>query len=148
MGIFDKIKRQLSAKKDDYKIPEEKEYVEIDVEQARKHHEEKVVVRPFTMTEFDDLKDILAAIRDGYTISLINIRPLRDKNIGELKRAIAKIKKTLDAVGGDIAGFGEDWIAVVPSFAHIYREPLSEEWFFGFFKKRNLFISLMMISVK
>ena len=126
MGIFDKIKRQLSTKKDDYTIPEEEDYVEIDMDEARKKSEEKVIVRPFTLSEFEDIREILTAIREGYTVCLINIRPLRDKNIGELKRAISKMKKTIDAVGGDIAGFGEDWIAVAPSFASIYRENPTE----------------------
>ena len=52
---------------------------------------------------------------------MINIKPLKDKDLIELKRAINKIKKTCDAIEGDIAGFGDNWIAAVPSFAHIYR---------------------------
>ena len=45
----------------------------------------------------------------------------------ELKRAINKIKKTCDAIEGDIAGFGEDWIVVTPSFARVYRSKDTEE---------------------
>ena len=40
---------------------------------------------------------------------------------------INKIKKTCDAIEGDIAGFGEDWIVVTPSFAQIYRNTQTEE---------------------
>jgi len=46
---------------------------------------------------------------------------LKDKDLIELKRAINKLKKTCDAIEGDIAGFGDDWISAVPSFARIHR---------------------------
>jgi len=39
----------------------------------------------------------------------------------ELKRVVSKLKKTCDAIEGDIAGFGEDWIVITPSFGEIYR---------------------------
>jgi SepF-like predicted cell division protein (DUF552 family) len=61
-------------------------------------------------------------LREGYTIALVNIKPLKDRDLVELKRAVNKLKKTCDAVEGDIAGFGEDWVAITPSFAAIYRE--------------------------
>jgi len=60
-------------------------------------------------------------MREGNTICLINIRNLREKDIVELKRAINKLKKTADAMDGDIAGFSEDFIVIAPSFAEIYR---------------------------
>ena len=58
---------------------------------------------------------------------LVNIRSLKDRDVIELKRAVNKLKKTCDALEGDIAGFGEDWIAAVPSFAHIHRVKAQEK---------------------
>jgi SepF-like predicted cell division protein (DUF552 family) len=81
----------------------------------------KIMVRPFILDDFESIKEILDALREGHTIALINIKPLRDKDVVELKRAINKLKKTTDAIEGDVAGFGEDWIAAVPSFARIHR---------------------------
>ena len=75
----------------------------------------------------EDVKDALDALREGYTIALINIKPLRDKDMVELKRAIEKIKKTCDALEGDLAGVSENFIVVTPSFAHIYRSVETEE---------------------
>jgi SepF-like predicted cell division protein (DUF552 family) len=46
---------------------------------------------------------------------------LRDKDLAELKRAIDKIKKTVEANEGDIAGFGENFLVVTPSFAKVWR---------------------------
>ena len=126
MGIFDKIKSKLSGDAD-FDIPSEgidKDFLHVTGDNETKT---KIIVRPFILEDFDDVKDILDSLREGYTIPLINIRPLKDKDLVELKRAINKLKKTCDAIEGDIAGFGEDWITVVPSFAEIYRERKIEE---------------------
>lgn len=119
-SFFDRIKKTFS-KKDDFDVSEHDEsYVELNSEgDATKT---KVTLRPFVLEDFPDVKPILEALRDGYTIALVNIRPLKDKDLVELKRAVNKLKKTTDALNGDIAGFGEDWIAVVPNFAQIHRE--------------------------
>ena len=97
------------------------DYVEISAAGQVQKEKSRVVVRPFIVEEFQDIKPALDSIREGYTIALLNIRPLRDKDLVELKRAVNKLKKTCDAVEGDIAGFGEDWIVITPSFASIYR---------------------------
>ncbi len=95
------------------------EYIDIDT--TGSSEKAKVTVRPFTMEEFADIKMILDVLREGSTIALVNIRPLKDKDVIELKRAINKLKKTSDAIGGDIAGFGDDFIVVTPGFARVYR---------------------------
>jgi len=96
------------------------DYVEIDTNKVRSP-KEKIIIRPFTMNDFSDTKVILDALREGKTIALVNIRPLKDKDVVELKRSVSKLKKTCDAVEGDIAGFGEDWIVVTPNFAYVHR---------------------------
>jgi len=98
---------------------EEPEYIEIDLGQEAK--KSKVMVRPFVLRKFEDVNDILNSLREGYTIAVVDIRPLKSKDIIELKRAIAKIKKTADALEGNIAGFGESIILVTPQFAEIYK---------------------------
>ena len=98
----------------------EDDYVEIDLESV-KPKENKVVVKPFVLRSFENLDEILNSLREGYTIAVIDIKPLKTKDIIELKRTVNKLKKTCDALGGDIAGFGDDWIVVTPSFAQVYR---------------------------
>ena len=97
----------------------EEGYVELDSESQE--FKSKIIVRPFVLKDFDDVKEILDSLREGYTIALVNIKPLKDKDLVELKRSINKLKKTTDAIEGEIAGFGEDYIVVTPSFAQIYR---------------------------
>ena len=95
------------------------EYVEVDLGQEVKKN--KVIVKPYVLKKFEDVNEILNTIREGFTIAFIDIRPLKQKDIIELKRAIAKIKKTVEALEGDIAGFGETTIIITPSFAEIYK---------------------------
>ncbi len=96
------------------------EYLEIDLEQERK--ETKVLVKLFVLKNYEDVNEILNALREGYTIAIIDIKPLRQRDSIELKRAVAKIKKTTDALEGSIAGFGENLIIVTPSFATIHKQ--------------------------
>jgi len=98
----------------------DEDYVEIDLE-SLEPKENKVFVRPFILKNFDDITDILNYLREGYTIAVIDIKPLKTKDIIELKRAIAKIKKTTEALEGSIAGFGDNTIIATPSFAKIDR---------------------------
>ena len=108
-------------------IPEElsDDYVEIDTTLS-KDKKAKISVRPFIVQDFADIKPALDSLREGMTIALVNIKQLKERDIVELKRAVNKLKKTCDAIDGDIAGFGEDWIVVTPSFAQIHRTTETE----------------------
>lgn len=87
----------------------------------------RILVRPFVMEDFEDIKEILDSLREGSTIALINIKPLKEKDLVELKRAVSKLRKTCEAIDGDIAGFGEDYVVAVPYFARIHRSTTLEE---------------------
>ena len=104
---------------------QEEEYVEIDLNSI-KPDESKIMVKPFVLKGFENTDEILNSLREGYTIAIIDIKPIKGKDIIELKRAISKIKKTVDALEGSIAGFGENIIIATPSFANIHK-PLMEK---------------------
>jgi SepF-like predicted cell division protein (DUF552 family) len=119
--VKDKFKNTFGADDDDELIRDaDKEYVELDTS-SKNDGSAKFVVRPYMLGDFSDIKEILEALREGNTICLVNIKPLKDKDMIELKRSINKLKKTADAIEGDIAGFGDDYIVVTPSVARIYR---------------------------
>jgi len=102
------------------------DYVEIDLAQGDVK-KEKIRVRPFTLRSYDDVNEILNALREGYTIAIVDIKPLKTKDVIELKRAVSKIKKTVDALEGSIAGFGEHTILATPDFAEVYRAPVQKK---------------------
>lgn len=112
--MFDNIKRAFGSSSDSVD-----EYIEIDL--GKEVKKSKVMVHPFVLKSFEDITPILNSLREGYTIAVIDIKPLRAKDIIELKRAISKIKKTADALEGNIAGFGENIIIVTPQFAAIHK---------------------------
>ncbi|MFA6888304.1 MAG: cell division protein SepF [Candidatus Woesearchaeota archaeon] len=120
-GLFSDIRKKLLGEENTPTGSEEEEYVELDTS-AHESSKNKVTVRPYAISDFADIKIILDALRDGNTIVLVNIKPLKDKDLVELKRAINKLKKTCDAIEGDIAGFGDDYLVLTPAFAQIYRE--------------------------
>jgi SepF-like predicted cell division protein (DUF552 family) len=127
MGFFDKLKEKVSSSGSEIvQEAEEEGYVELGTD-ASAESGTKVTVRPFVIEDFESIKPILDSLREGHTIALVNIKPLKDRDLVELKRAINKIKKTTDAIEGDIAGFGDNWIAAVPSFAKIFRHKTSEK---------------------
>lgn len=128
--LFSFKKSRKERYDEDDNLQAEDDYVELNTEGEKGRHS-KIIVRPFVMQDFSDIKTVLDSLREGYTIALVNIKPLKEKDLVELKRAVNKLKKTCDAIEGDIAGFGDDYIVITPSFASIYRSkatnPLKEE---------------------
>ncbi len=120
-NVKDRIRDGFTSEAEDM-VEGEEEYVELDTDSSSgDHRRTKILVRSFVIEDFSDVKQVIDSLRDGYTIALINIKPLKNKDVVELKRAVNKIKKTCDAISGDLAGFGEDWIVSTPGFAEIYR---------------------------
>ncbi len=115
--VFDRIKKAfLGSSEEEFGD----EYLEIDL--GKEEQESKVFVKLFTLKDYDDVNNILNSLREGYTIAIIDIKILRQKDSIELKRAVSKIKKTIDALEGNIAGFGENMVIATPSFAKIHKE--------------------------
>ena len=91
-GFFSRLKEQISgAGSDILHEAEEEGYVELGTDNAELSS--KVTVRPFVIEDFESIKPILDSLREGHTIALVNIKPLKDKDLVELKRAINKIKR-------------------------------------------------------
>ena len=114
--VFDKIRKAFRRSGS----ASDEEYIEIDLE--HQEQENKVLIRLFVLRQYEDVNEILTALREGYTIALVDIKTLRQKDPIELKRAVSKIKKTADALDGGIAGFGENTLIVTPPFAKIHKE--------------------------
>jgi len=116
---FEKIRRAFSNPRENE--PLDDEYLEIDLEKGKEDN--KISVKLFTLKQYDDVTKVLNALREGYTIAVIDTKILRQRDSIELKRAISKIKKTIDALEGSIVGFRENIVIATPSFAKVDREP-------------------------
>jgi len=89
------------------------DFIEIDLEQEKS--DSKILIKTFVLKVYEDINPILNCLREGYTIAVIDIKTLKSKDVIELKRAISKVKKTVEALDGKIAGFGENTIIATPS---------------------------------
>ena len=119
--VFDRLRKAFLGSINEV---DDAEYIEIDLGQDKKN--KKILVKLFTLKQYEDVNQILNALRQGYTIVIIDMKVLKQKDSIELKRVISKIKKTIDALDGSIAGFGENIIIATPSFAHIHKEEIKE----------------------
>jgi len=122
--VFDKLKKMLSGSSGEEFGDE---YIEIDL--GKEEKETKVLVKLFSLKQYEDVNEILNALREGYTIAIIDIKQLRQRDAMEVKRAVSKIKKTIEALEGNIQGFGDNIVIATPSFATIYKhsEPVKKE---------------------
>ena len=122
--VLNRIRKAFSSSMKDF---DDGDYMEIDLTQGSPK-ESKIMVKLFVLRQYEDVNVILNALRDGYTIAIIDFKVLKQKDPIELKRAISKIKKTIDALEGSIAGH-ENMVIATPSFAKIHKEqpPIKQE---------------------
>ncbi len=114
--MLDRLKKVFSGSKGE----SQEDYLEIDLDKEEK--DSKILVKLFVLKKYEDVNVILNALREGFTIAIIDIKVLKQKDPIELKRAVSKVKKTIDALEGNIAGFGENLLIVTPPFAQIQRD--------------------------
>ncbi len=103
MGIFNK---------------EPEEYMELDLQEEKPR--EKLLIQVERMDSFGDSDRLQQKLRDGYVL-LVKVKDLREKDMNELKRAVAKLRKTCLALNGSIAGLGEDWLLATNNSAKIHQ---------------------------
>ncbi len=100
---------------------EREEYMEVNAMGSQEIPTGKIGVRIERLNEFADTEKILRSVRMGSVIFL-KIKGLKEKDMGELKRAVDKLKKTVIANNGDIAGIEQDWLVLAPKHAMISRD--------------------------
>ncbi len=108
--LFGKQEQTLEESKD--------EYVELDAVPAGPS--QSVKIRVVTLNEFGDVETVQNYLRDD-DIVWVKIKPLKDKDMTDLKRAIDRLKKTVSAINGDVAGIDDDWLIACPSYASVHR---------------------------
>ncbi|EGQ43132.1 MAG: hypothetical protein J07AB43_11220 [Candidatus Nanosalina sp. J07AB43] len=94
------------------------DFVELDAEVENR--DEKVVIRAETLQELDDIEEVQEHLRNDHIV-WVNIGPLKNRDMADLKRAIKRLKKTIRAIDGDMAGVDESYILTCPEYAEIAR---------------------------
>lgn len=115
----------LRGKKEKYVEDSSDDYLSIsegEFTSKGSYHEDKVLdVKVFVLDDYDNIREILDVIRSEKTMCLIDIHLLRNKDPDELRRAVDKLKKTIEAVNGELVGFHENWILAAPKNVHIHK---------------------------
>jgi SepF-like predicted cell division protein (DUF552 family) len=99
------------------------DFVELDAEVENR--DEKVVIRAETLQELDDIEEVQEHLRNDHIV-WVNIGPLKNRDMADLKRAIKRLKKTIRAINGDMAGVDESYILTCPEYAEIARSTKEE----------------------
>ncbi|MBY6287263.1 DUF552 domain-containing protein [Nanohaloarchaea archaeon H12] len=99
------------------------DFVELDAEVENR--DEKVVIRAETLQELDDIEEVQDHLRNDHIV-WVNIGPLKNRDMADLKRAIKRLKKTIRAIDGDMAGVDESYILTCPEYAEIARSTKEE----------------------
>lgn len=118
MGIFDSLFGS-GKMKTPVTVAKEPKYVEVDWQGHQA--ESSQFVRVVTLNDFADVEGILEYLRDRNNIVIMKVKPRLVQEKMELKRALKRIQRTTQAVGGDLAGIREDIILITPPSISISR---------------------------
>jgi len=113
--------RGLFSRNKEFEEIEGEEYLEVNVMDSDAGRTAgKLGIRIENLEEFADTENILRQIREGFIVFL-KIKGLKDKDMGELKRAVDKLKRSVSANNGDIVGIEQNWLILTPEFVAVHR---------------------------
>lgn len=115
--VFESIFRKEEPKED------REEFIEIDTGGEEKG---KVNIRIENLNDYRDVEGVQRHLREG-NIVLLRIKKLRERDLGELKRSVERLRRTSVAMNGDIIGVDEDFLILAPPSAKIYRGEVEEQ---------------------
>ncbi|MBD3155734.1 MAG: DUF552 domain-containing protein [Candidatus Aenigmarchaeota archaeon] len=110
-------------KKEDEERNLEEQFIELD--HSSTDNKQRVRVRIEDLEDYRDVEAVQRLVREG-NIVFLKIKALREKNLGELKRAVQKLRKGSIAMGGDIVGVDDNFLVICPQFARVYRQSPEE----------------------
>ncbi|MFH1637483.1 MAG: cell division protein SepF [Candidatus Woesearchaeota archaeon] len=113
--VINAVRRGLLGEKGLGEVPEE--FLEVASSRLRPEYS----IRTFSLKEYDNLKVILKVLRTAKVIALIDVKPLKEKDMIDLKRAINKLKAITAEIGGEIVGLTGDWLVITPHTVSFYK---------------------------
>lgn len=115
--VFDRLKKSIVRDIEGDDVPKE-EFIEVGVAESKMPG--KIGISIEKLDDFADTDRILKVVREG-SLVFLKIKALKEKDLGELKRAVEKLKKTVLAQNGEIIGVEQDWLILAPEHARVLR---------------------------
>jgi SepF-like predicted cell division protein (DUF552 family) len=110
MANFKKRFKDWMSIEDEGELGNDDNYLEIESIKPKANY----IIRPFVLNEFEDIRPVLKYLRTGKYIALVDLKPLKENDVIDLRRAINKLKTVNVEIAGDIAGLSGDWVVVTP----------------------------------
>lgn len=101
---------------------EREEFIEIETEGEERG---KINIRIENLNDYRDVEEVQRHLREG-NIIFLRIRKLRERDLGELKRSVERLRRTSVAMNGDIIGVDEDFLILTPPSAKIHKGEAEE----------------------
>jgi hypothetical protein len=122
MGIRDFLSRIIGGAEHKEASPAE-EYVELQIPEGEyKAQAPSRFVKVCKLKGFADVDAVVRELGDG-NIVVLDIKPLAERSMNELKHAVDEVKDICLSVGGDIAGLSEYHLIITPPGIKIERAP-------------------------
>jgi SepF-like predicted cell division protein (DUF552 family) len=85
----------------------------------------KTNIRIETLNDYRDVENIQKYVREG-NIVFLRIRKIKERDMGELKRVVERLRRTSIATNGDLIGVDEDFLIMTPPSVKIFRGEVTE----------------------
>ncbi len=115
--VLDRLRKTIVRDMQNDDVPKE-EFVEVGVSESRVPG--RIGISIEKLDDFADTDRVLKAVREG-SLVFLKIKALKEKDLGELKRAVEKLKKTVLAQNGEIIGVEQDWLILAPEHARVLK---------------------------
>ena len=96
---------------------DKEEFIEIQTEGEDRG---RMNIRIENLKDYRDVEGVQRLLREG-NIVFLRIKKLKERDLGELKRSVERLRRTSVAMNGDIIGVDEDYLILTPPSAKIYR---------------------------
>ena len=96
---------------------DKEEFIEITTEGEDRG---RMNIRIENLQDYRDVEGVQRLLREG-NIVFLRIKKLKERDLGELKRSVERLRRTSVAMNGDIIGVDEDYLILTPPSAKIHR---------------------------
>ncbi len=119
---FKEVISKLAKKPKTAQVASSDEYLELDVERGYSSVSEapERYVKVCKLKGFADVDETARELSDG-NIVILDIQPLAERSMNELKHAVDEMKEVCLSMGGDIAGLSEYHLIMTPPNLRIER---------------------------